>query len=896
MRPFRYLFTALFLFLFFGLFAQTNLQVSVVATGFSTGHGADIIITNPGSEMVSYTIPAGEIPGKEGEQGFGRTETISVDVPGNSTITVALDDLYCLDDGLKTPTPGSPLPTPDEWNPNSPVVTRITEIETVATDYIQFYGNPTPITTPDLITIVTQLEVWLDGSTITPDDLCVKLTESFEFQSGSPVSTLSPDDLHRFEYTTLQVIDITENVGKKLGLPQFTPATLPPSARDITPAGTPTHPEVAQTVKVTGTGRTTGHIADLSITNPLDHAVTVQIGTGDYYIMINDGQSQVAPQIPPFVLQPGETRVIQIDDGLCADISEMVLENGSEYPGPTEWVSLPDPSGTIPGDGDPNYVYIPTASSMPLTEVVSLLTSLAPGTPASGTPCIDGSLYDQPLIPGTTTPIPAEFHPDEYPGVGVTLVLNHYSNVVESYQVLKDEGNINTVMSGNPDQEKITVSQWALQRYDRSLEGKHIEEDHFISVSLDEIEQNTGKEFSEFTSPQQDQLTEGLDGVWDAFSGVGAHTKDVEPGMDVPEPTPPEKEPYRGFGPESLKPQEGAGEYRTEPTEPTLINNDNCACGEVSFTGEVLIGEGAGQQSENLNFNSGMVQVAPNRRATQGVLTASNTARPGQPVVFEINRLITGCSDCNVGGTRREACVANGLQITAQYGEVKRANGNDNTVVGSRAVAVNNRQIQVNMLDVDSMGIMVNVLYRCENPNCGTANCNERFLLKVKKAAGQAPGGQADDGDDEDEQEDDEKTCKCEDPQIQGTVIVQNGRSRDEENFTTENNTYTYRGTIARGTRARFSVTGINEPYCTGCEGTCETKTIKMKRERGSWRTIYRKARNGRETTRDFNLGITMSSDSFDLKILVDYDCESEQDDCNECDCQKIYTIRFRNN
>ncbi len=240
-----------------------------------------------------------------------------------------------------------------------------------------------------------------------------------------------------------------------------------------------------------GTGRTTGHIADLSLYNPTDAPVTAEAGP----LFIPSG-GQYQPYIVPNVVTvtvPAHTTANIPVEGFCTDIYSPPVPSGEAMPSSADWVSV---SGTLPDDWAP----LPANGWKP-----------APGSTA--------------LIPGTDKPLGHTIDPKKYPAEAAPVLLEALIRIADTYDRLKGEGAVTTPFSGNPEKEREAVIQQTFWIYASSLTGKEYKMSDFSQNTVRQFEAGTGNKLSTAPQATKDEINKGVADFWGTFQAVGAEAK-----------------------------------------------------------------------------------------------------------------------------------------------------------------------------------------------------------------------------------------------------------------------------------------------------------------------------------------------------------------------------------
>ncbi|MCB0527346.1 MAG: hypothetical protein KDC65_02655 [Saprospiraceae bacterium] len=243
----------------------------------------------------------------------------------------------------------------------------------------------------------------------------------------------------------------------------------------------------------TGTGRTTGHIADLSLYNPTDQAITAEVSPG---FIPSDGRFQpyVSTTDVVVTVPPHSTANIPIE-GYCADIFKQPVPAGVEMPALDEWI-------TASGNSDLAGNWQPQSSE-----------GWKPN-PASGL-----------TVPGTDRPMPFSIDLYAHPEEAASVLLEALSCISTAYDDMKARGVIETPFSGQPDKEREAVIQQTFWVYCATLTGKEYKLDDFSKNTRTQFEANTGQDLNNAAPETKAGLDQGIAGFWGTFQAVGAEAK-----------------------------------------------------------------------------------------------------------------------------------------------------------------------------------------------------------------------------------------------------------------------------------------------------------------------------------------------------------------------------------
>jgi hypothetical protein len=526
-----------------------ELVFSAKGTGRTTGHIADLDVRNPGPRPRQVEIPASVIPSDGKHQGFATPQPTPVTVPGNSTVTVPIQG-YCTDPDLPAPPPGTPLSPVNTWDTGSPLIPILHNITQATTDLQQRGQLSTPFSNnpPREREAVIQQFTWYYSMPSTYDP-CVRISQNLASLTRDTdwFTSHRPD----IEQGIAQIADAMTRVGRAARIPDFRPPAPPVAAALPTPAPPPSHPIVANTVRVTGTGRTTGHIADITVSNPTKEPIIARIGNGGGMLIPSNGrdQSYIVPSIPDIPVAPGQTATVPVE-GFCVDVHRPPVGAGSSMPPIQSWVGggMPDVPApaiapTVPEPMNPpsgtqhTVVNIPTQTALPLSQITNILEN-TPRPPAmTNWDCPDLPVSGTPLVPGTDTPIRVPVSPDAAPALAVPILLDAITRIIETTDRLLSEGDIRTPFSSNRDKEREAVIQQTFWYYSSALQGEPYTKEDFHDNTVRQFESNTNRPYDKLPPEQQTRIDQGVDDFWDSFQAVGVEAK-ILPKVPEPPKTP----------------------------------------------------------------------------------------------------------------------------------------------------------------------------------------------------------------------------------------------------------------------------------------------------------------------------------------------------------------------
>ena len=288
------------------------------------------------------------------------------------------------------------------------------------------------------------------------------------------------------------------------------------------------------TVAASGLGRTTGHIADLTVTN--NSSDTIVIAAGEYYIP-SDGNQPYYGRIPEDVkVPPGATVKIPVY-GYCLDVHKEPVPPGVEMVPYDEWVLVQPGKPVSPGDPTSTA---PTPTGTPSQDVPDTLrpTFVVPAFEPGDIPGIETSPgftrvepdEDEvfiPTYPGTDRPIPGHLDPSK-DKVTIAPVLIEIVREVESGSDIILGPLFPTPFGYDTLKEKETVRQHTIWIATSHIEGDPYEKEDFTNNTYREFENQTGVPVVQLEEEDKEQLDTGIDAFWETFTATGLAAKVVE--------------------------------------------------------------------------------------------------------------------------------------------------------------------------------------------------------------------------------------------------------------------------------------------------------------------------------------------------------------------------------
>ena len=272
-------------------------------------------------------------------------------------------------------------------------------------------------------------------------------------------------------------------------------------AQDFNKAGPGAHsgyplPAGVTVGRATGTGRTTGHIANITVSNGGSAPVTFP--DMPFYIP-SDGKYQDYVGAPGggTTIPPGDSVVVPVS-AYCANVRRPPVPAGEALPPIEQWV--------VPGD---------------------------PSTPIAVPPRAGAGSPGTALIPGTSNPVPRAVDPGLEPLIAAPLLFGAIAAIKRTTADLQARGELHTPFGANPDRERESVVQQTLWLFAAQLAGAPYTEEEFTARMEAQYESNTGVPISAAPPEEQQRVQQGAGDFWDAFELVGVEAKVISHAQDA---------------------------------------------------------------------------------------------------------------------------------------------------------------------------------------------------------------------------------------------------------------------------------------------------------------------------------------------------------------------------
>ena len=293
----------------------------------------------------------------------------------------------------------------------------------------------------------------------------------------------------------------------------------------------------------TGTGRTTGHIADLSISNNSDEffVLTPQL----LYVPGRNGYQGYIVFIPDVVtIGPGTVVVIPVH-GYCADPHVPPVPDEEDMPQPSQWVPIDlTPSSGFGLDGNPPMIPEPMnppgGSAGPPQHTISVYVSDQATVPGFD-PGMIGDISTSPgytkddegeddseitaTWPGTDQEIGGTMDPDKDLETFAQLAGTAVTFIIEANDTIQNSGLYTTPFSNDKEREKEAIIQQTFWIFMALLIGEDYEEEDFKENIYTQFQEATGIKIEDAPAAQKESVDSGATDFWTVYKAVGVEAK-----------------------------------------------------------------------------------------------------------------------------------------------------------------------------------------------------------------------------------------------------------------------------------------------------------------------------------------------------------------------------------
>ncbi|GEM_PF-1191458 len=273
----------------------------------------------------------------------------------------------------------------------------------------------------------------------------------------------------------------------------------------------------AQSLKITatGTGQTTGHIANLSITNTTGS--TVRINTQTCYIPSDGKYQPYVATIPGTSVPPG-TSYLHVE-GYCANVYAHPVPEGNPMPLVTDWIPVIQPGIDVPRGGT-NILTTPAVPAFKPEDIPGLVqTSGYTPLPTNASQAI------MTTWPKTNIPFEGTIKPGAHPKPFAPVLVEAANRITKAYDDLKHAGDVNTPFSGEPQKEREAIIQQTFWMYTARITGRHYQKEQFREKVIKQFEDNSDTEVESLSKEEKEKLESGIDVFWNTFINVSIEAK-----------------------------------------------------------------------------------------------------------------------------------------------------------------------------------------------------------------------------------------------------------------------------------------------------------------------------------------------------------------------------------
>ncbi len=303
---------------------------------------------------------------------------------------------------------------------------------------------------------------------------------------------------------------------------------------------------IQNTMRATGNGRTTGHIANITVTNLSDDFLDV---APQMFYIPSDGNFQgYVARIPEGITIPPNTTTNIPVNGVCTDPTLPPVPTG-EPMNPKDWIpvstgtgfQVPDPlnpvstvhdifPGGIAGLPTPPsqgiHVSLIDKPPLPAFDPVSIPGIISsPGFKPTGVPGI-GAI---PTWPGTEIPVGGIFNPIRDPTSFAPLIVKVVEEIETAITQISDEGLLVTPFSGVPDREYEAVLQQVVWIYTAGVTDQAYEREDFEKKVYEQYTDATGISVSRLPEDDRESISTGIGDFWNTFMATGIAAKVLSP-------------------------------------------------------------------------------------------------------------------------------------------------------------------------------------------------------------------------------------------------------------------------------------------------------------------------------------------------------------------------------
>lgn len=399
----------------------------------------------------------------------------------------------------------------------------------------------------------------------------------------------------------------------------------------------------------TGTGNTTGHIANIAVTNNNDFPIDI---VPQIFYIPSDGRYQsYVGRIPEGItVPPNGTADIPVS-GVCTDVHTPPVPSGTSMPPIGDWIPVGDPPDIISTDTVPQVpdeMNPPTSAGPPSGFPIVIITNdPQPKFTPDAIPEITGSPGFTPVNPnpeadiiitwpGTNTPVEGTFDPRQDPESFARVIVDVVERVEEAAEVVQDGRNFPTPFTNDQPRERESIIQQQVWIFCAIVTGSKYEKEDFAKNVYDQFTDRSGVAVTTLPPEERKKIDAGIDDFWNAFEAVGVEAKVIA--TVVPQ--------------ETTQPADPAMVPGDEDEPPVLIKDEKtvkqCECGDISFelfvwNTEAVPPNGWRGVQENLYKSS--VKVSSKAGLPDHEIKAGKKGlKKGSAQIIELRNVAFGCS------------------------------------------------------------------------------------------------------------------------------------------------------------------------------------------------------------------------------------------------------------
>ncbi len=286
-------------------------------------------------------------------------------------------------------------------------------------------------------------------------------------------------------------------------------------------------------VNASGTGKTTGHIADLHVRNDDNHPIDVLPQT---FFIPSDGKHQpYVARIPDLVTIPPSTSVTIPISGYCADVRTPPVGSGEPMIPVSDWIPVGDmPHPTTTPAGIP--VTINNINPLPdfSPEMIPSITSSPVYKPKS-----DNTSTYIPTWPGTVTRVNGVIPTHQKLDVIAPVLVSALKNIEEAAVTIISKDEYKTPFHADSALNYSSCVQQTFWIFTAAISGEDYKQQEFAENVYKQFKSNTNISVERLTKEQKENLDNGINQFWNTFTAIGIEAKVLTKNPHSTSPTPP---------------------------------------------------------------------------------------------------------------------------------------------------------------------------------------------------------------------------------------------------------------------------------------------------------------------------------------------------------------------